>query len=287
MFDRLRDLVPRQSTSTSTEPGPQTETPILPETPAPATRTPASQPVVPTTTNITPAASTSRPRRGVHDPEHQAARERWKHQEAADLAYVEHEIPSWTFAALAMEEAAGLATTSIHGEPKTFVESQTRGDAHNWKEAVEVEWMSLVKNDTFEVVVKPEWLKEKDIITSRYVFKIKFDSRGDIEHYKARPVARGYSQTEGLNFEETFAPVAKMNNIRIVLAIAVEEDLELDHADMVTAYLITILKEALYMYPPRDGPVAAIPAGMVLKVKRGLYGLKQAGMEWYELADET
>jgi Reverse transcriptase (RNA-dependent DNA polymerase) len=98
-------------------------------------------------------------------------------------------------------------------------------------------------------------------------------------------VARGYSQIEGVNFEETFAPVTKMNSIRIVLAIAAEEDLELDHADMVTAYLNAILKEALYMYPPRDGPVGAIPVGKVLKVKRGLYGFKQSRMEWYELAD--
>ena len=276
MFDRLRDLVPRQSTSTEPEP---TESPILPENPTPAVRTPASKPVAPTTTNITPAVSStlSRPRRGAQDPDRQASRERWKHQEAADL----------TYASLAMEEAAGLATTSIHGEPKTFVESQTRGDAQKWKEAVDAEWVSLVKNDTFEIVAKPEWLKEKDIITSRWVFKIKFDSKGDIERYKARLVARGYTQIEGINFEETFAPVAKMESIRIVLAISAEEDLLLDHVDMVTAYLNAILKQALYMYPPRDGPVGAIPAGMVLKVRRGLYGLKQSGMEWYELADET
>jgi Reverse transcriptase (RNA-dependent DNA polymerase) len=187
-----------------------------------------------------------------------------------------------------MEEAAGLATVSLDNEPKTFVESQTRTDSEQWKEAVLSEWGSLEKNETWMVVKKPEGLRERDIVSSRWVFKIKRDSNGDIERYKARLVARGYQQTEGLNYEETFAPVAKMNSIRIILSIGAAENLELDHMDVKTAYLNSTLarKDRVYMYPPKDGEIGTVLGpDEVLLVHKGLYGFKTSAMNWYGTAD--
>jgi hypothetical protein len=184
-----------------------------------------------------------------------------------------------------MEEVARLATVSMHGELKTYAESQTRPDAAKWKEAVDAEWNSLIKNETWEVVPKPKGLRDRDIVSSKFVFKIKLDSKGDIERYKARLVARGFTQTEGINYEETFAPVARMTSMRVMFAMSAEQDLELDHMDVMTAYLNSVLAEKIYMLPPEDGSMGDIPEGMVLLVEKGLYGLKQSGKTWYDTID--
>src|SRR5436305_4847514 len=158
-------------------------------------------------------------------------------------------------------------------------------DKHLWKTDTKAEWDALEKNGTFEIIKKPEDLDEWDIVTSGIVYKIKRNSDGEIERYKARVVAHGYMQTEGVNFQDIFAPVAKLTSFRILLALVALLDLELDHMDVVTAFLNGVLNENVYMYPPNDGEEIVwknIPDGYVLKLLKALYGLKQAGRTWYD-----
>ena len=119
--------------------------------------------------------------------------------------------------------------------------------------------------------------KGVNIVSNKWVFKIKRQPSGQIEKYKARLVARGFSQQRGIDYYETFAPVVRMESLRILLAIAAHEDLEVHQMDVVTAYLAGELEEEIYMAPPQGLPGTA---GKVCRLKKGLYGLKQSARVW-------
>lgn len=112
--------------------------------------------------------------------------------------------------------------------------------------------------------------------------RIKFDSNGNIERYKLHIVARGFVQKEGVDYKEVFAPVANLESIRIIIALAAKYNLELDQMDVSTAYLNGELEETLYMHPPEGVP---IPEGCCWRLKCSLYGLKQAGRTWNRTLD--
>ena len=86
-----------------------------------------------------------------------------------------------------------------------------------WVEAKTEEYQSIMKNDVWEVVPKPEG---KSVVTSKWIYKIKNTADGSIEKYKARYVACGFSQKEGIDYEETFAPVARYTSIETIMALA-------------------------------------------------------------------
>ena len=113
----------------------------------------------------------------------------------------------------------------------------------------------------------------------KWVFAVKFKSDGSLERYKASLVAKGYTQTYGVDYQETFAPMAKMNTIRILLSLAVNFDWELQQFDVKNAFLHGELEEEIYM---------SIPAGFsgsdenkVCRLKKTLYGLKQSPRAWF------
>ena len=173
----------------------------------------------------------------------------------------------------------------IDNEPRTLREALKGPDKYQWMESARAEWDALERNETFVVVKKPEGLDEADIVKSGHVFKVKRDSQGEIERYKTRVVARGYMQIEGVNYQDIFAPVARLEAFRLMLALVAMMDLELDHMDVTTAFLNGVLKEVVYMYPPMDGEECIwkrLPDGFVLKMLKALYGLKQAGRTWYD-----
>ena len=101
----------------------------------------------------------------------------------------------------------------IDKEPSNYEEVV---EIKEWKEAIIEEYKSILKNDVWDVVPRP---KGKSIVTSKWIYKIKHAVDGSIEKYKTRFVAQGFTQKEGLDYEETFAPIARYNSIRYVLAL--------------------------------------------------------------------
>lgn len=119
--------------------------------------------------------------------------------------------------------------------------------------------------------------KDRKAISCKWVYKTKTNADGSLDKYKARLVARGYTQRKGIDYEKTFSPVAKMTIVRTVLSIAANEGLKLTQFDVSTAFLNGSLSEEIYMKQPEgysDG------SDKVCKLKRSLYGLKQAPRCW-------
>jgi hypothetical protein len=165
-------------------------------------------------------------------------------------------------------------------EPLTYQEAIAREDGELWQTATDEEMTSLLENDTWEVVKKPA---DANIIDVKWVYKIKYDTTGNVSRYKARLVAKGYKQVEGIDYNEVFAPVSKYATIRVLLAVAAAEDLELQLLDIKTAFLNGVLEEEVYISNPPGYPQG--PPGTVLRLKKTLYGLKQAPRAWHQRLD--
>ena len=121
-----------------------------------------------------------------------------------------------------------------------------------WKEAMDEEMKALLLNHTWNIVTLPEGKKP---VGCRWVYNLKCKADWSLERYKARLVARGYTQTHGIDYQETFAPVAKMNTIRIIISLAMNFDWPLNQYDIKNAFLHGDLKEEIYMQlsPGYDG----------------------------------
>jgi hypothetical protein len=158
--------------------------------------------------------------------------------------------------------------------PTTYDEAITGPQKRQWEAAIAEELSSLVSNDVWTLVQRP---RDTNIVSCKWVFKIKRLPNGQIDKFKARLVARGFTQQYGVDYEETFAPVVRMESLRILLAIATQEDLEVHQMDVVTAYLAGELEEEIYMTAPQGIPEAN---GKVCQLRKGLYGLKQSARVW-------
>jgi Reverse transcriptase (RNA-dependent DNA polymerase) len=135
----------------------------------------------------------------------------------------------------------------------------------------------LGKNKTWVITQLP---KDKKPVECKWVFKIKYNSDGIIERYKARLVAKDYTQTYGIDYQETFAPVAKMNTVRILFSLAVNQNWTLYQLDVKNAFLQGVLEEEAYMLiPPRHKEENK--SNLVCKLKKSIYGLKQSPRAWY------
>ena len=108
-------------------------------------------------------------------------------------------------------------------EPKTVHEALNGEQSSQWREAMESEYSSLLKNDTWDLVPPPEG---KNIVGSRWVLKVKCDENGSVNRFKARLVAQGYSQVKGVDYDKVFSPVARNTSVRSLLALANAHDLE-------------------------------------------------------------
>lgn len=173
------------------------------------------------------------------------------------------------------------AFLTLDGEPTTLKEAQMSEEWPKWQDAIKEEYKSLEKNKVFELVPRPERTKT---IKNKLVFKIKRAADGSVDRYKARLVAKGFLQKANIDYQETFAPVASLTTIRIVLALAVQLSMKLFQIDVKTAFLYGGLKETLYMEIPEG--YSAEP-GHVCRLRKSLYGLKQAPRCWNSKFDET
>lgn len=145
-----------------------------------------------------------------------------------------------------------------------------------WQQAMKEELSALHQTHTWDLVLLPAG---KTVVGSRWVYKIKTKSDGSIERHKARLVAKGFTQQHGMDYEETFAPVAKLTTVRVLIALASTSQWCLSQMDVKNAFLNGDLKEEVYMTPP---PGVAHQPGEVCKLKKALYGLKQAPRAWFE-----
>ena len=138
-----------------------------------------------------------------------------------------------------------------------------------------MEMESQMQCGTWELVDRP---KGRKIVGSKWVFDLPLNADNTIRKWKARLVARGFSQTQGVDYNETWASVIKKESIRFILALAAIHDLGLYQDDVGTAYLNADIEEdtVIYMHQPRGFE----EAGKVCRLRKALYGLKQAGRLW-------
>lgn len=158
--------------------------------------------------------------------------------------------------------------------PENYKDVFGRTDEQCWKEAIDEELGSMEKNKVWEIVKKPPDVK---LLKSKWVFRIKEDEHGNPIRYKARLVAKGFLQKYGVDYNETYAPVAKLTTVRAVLAVGVYRKYIFHHLDVKTAFLHGDLEEEIYLSTP-DGIKAR--EGMAYKLLKSLYGLKQAPRCW-------
>lgn len=168
----------------------------------------------------------------------------------------------------------------VQGDPDSIAEAKQRGDWPMWQKAINEEYSSLLKNDTWILCELPPGRKA---ITCKWVFKLKRKANGDFDKYKARLVARGFSQEKGFDYNETYSPTAKLTTFRILLAIAVHHGYLVHQMDVKCAFLNGLLNEEIYMQQP-DGFQKG--TSKVCKLNRSLYGLKQASRMWNERFNE-
>jgi hypothetical protein len=158
-------------------------------------------------------------------------------------------------------------------EPTTYQEAS---GILEWQLAMIDELAALERTGTWDIVPLPSHVV---LITCKWVFKVKTKSDGSIERYKARLVARGFQQTQGLDYDETFAPVAHMTTVRSLIAFAASSSWTISQMDVKNDFLNGDLHEEVYMHPP---PGVNTPARHVCRLRRALYGLKQAPRAWFQ-----
>lgn len=159
-------------------------------------------------------------------------------------------------------------------DPITVKDAMNSTNSEDWKKAMSSEYDSLIDNKTWTLVKLPG---DRKTVNNKWVFKTKCGQNGEVLRYKARLVAKGCSQLYGIDYEETYAPVVRYTSIRILMAIAARENLEIEQMDAVTAFLQGDIEEELYMKQPEcfdDG------SGRVCRLNKAIYGLKQASRQW-------
>ncbi|KAL4323733.1 hypothetical protein GQ457_11G029180 [Hibiscus cannabinus] len=161
-------------------------------------------------------------------------------------------------------------------EPKTYQEVVASPDSKKWLEAMRSEMDSMSENQAWTLVEPPEGINP---IGCKWVFKKKTDMDGNVQTYKGRLVAKGFRKIHGVDYDETFSPVAMFKSIRILLAVAAFHDYEIWQMDVKTVFLKGKLEEDVYMTQPK-GFVTPENVGKVCKLQRSIYGLKQASRSW-------
>jgi hypothetical protein len=161
-------------------------------------------------------------------------------------------------------------------EPATYAEAMMDPDSEEWQSAMRSEIDSMSENQVWNLVDPPDGVRP---IESKWIYKKKKDMDGNVHVYKARLGTKGFRQVQGIDYDETFLPVAMLKSIRIILAIAAYFDYEIWQMDVKTTFLNGNLEEDVYMIQP-EGFVDSNNARKICKLKKSIYGLKQASRSW-------
>jgi hypothetical protein len=172
---------------------------------------------------------------------------------------------------------------TLEEEPDQYQDAMTCNKASEWKAATRREYDSLIKNHTWDLVPLPT---NRSLIRARWTFTIKPAFKASEKIYKARFVAKGYSQCPGIDYKESevYSPVLKHDSFRVVCSIAAVHDLELFQLDVKTAFLYGDLDEELYVEQP-EGFVEIGNENLVCRLRKPLYGLVQSARKWNEKFD--
>ena len=173
-------------------------------------------------------------------------------------------------------------SAKIISEPTTVEEALSCPYKKNWKEAMEDEFQSLQANQVWDLVAPP---KDCKVINCKWVFKCKLGEYGQVECYKARLVAQGYSQRPGIDYEEIFSPVVRFESVRSVMALAVHGNMKLHQMDVKTAFLNGELLEEAFIRQP-EGFAEQGKEHLVCRLKKSIYGLKQSPRCWNIAIDD-
>eukprot|EP00253_Pinus_taeda_P011168 PITA_11168 len=166
----------------------------------------------------------------------------------------------------------------IEDEASTFEEASKHPE---WKSAMNEEYQSIMKNGVWEIVPR---LENKSVVTSKWIYKIKHAVDGSIDKYKGKFVARGFSQEEGIDYEEAFAPTTRYTTIQSLISLAVSMKWKVHQMDVKTAFLNGTIDEEVYIEQPLGFEVNG-KEGFVCRLEKALYGLKQAPRAWYARMD--
>ena len=183
---------------------------------------------------------------------------------------IEPPVPVWEGRLRSHTHSQVLRAQISDDLPVTIADIKGRHDEDKWNEAIENELASMRKHNVWTV---QSGMPPKPPVSSKWVFRIKYNEDGSIAKYKARLCARGFSQKADIDYSETFSPVIRHTSLRILLSIAAEDDLELHQADVETAFLLPTLDEEVFMQ---------LPDGQVVRLNKSIYGLKQAPRVWNE-----
>lgn len=166
-------------------------------------------------------------------------------------------------------------------EPQNVSEALSGKYAEKWLNAMKEEINQIQQNKTWSIIKRP---RIGNVIGSKWVFKIKHNSAGEIEQFKARLVAQSHKQIEGIDFFDTYSPVIKRKTIRLIMALAVENGWDLRLVDVATAYLNSFLEEDVYMEQPPFSEEKDV-VEFVCNLNKSLYGLHQSGRAWNTYLD--
>jgi hypothetical protein len=162
--------------------------------------------------------------------------------------------------------------------PRTRKQALNSPYASFWQAAMDEEFKSLQEQGVFKVVPRPP--PPTNVVGEKWVFAVKADAQGWVTRFKAREVARGFSQQAGIDFHETYAPVLKYATLRFILILVATLNLTLELMDVQTAYLNAALLETVYMEQPKGFEQGG--AAFVWQLLKSLYGLRQSGRNWHE-----
>ncbi|RVW92863.1 Retrovirus-related Pol polyprotein from transposon TNT 1-94 [Vitis vinifera] len=171
----------------------------------------------------------------------------------------------------------------LEDDPISVSQVKQSSDSEKWIEAMKDEMKSMKDNGVWDLVELPKGVKP---IGCKWIFKTKRDSKGNIVRYKARLVAKGFTQKEGIDYKETFSPVSSKDSFRIIMALVAHYDLELHQMDVKTAFLNGNIDETIYMVQPENFE-SNDSKQLVCRLKRSIYGLKQASRQWYRKFDQV